>query len=67
VACGGWSNSKEFDIGIWDVTGNKELAKLKAHAKGVDCLEFSPDGKVLASGGSDNVVKQISELVKQDR
>ena len=42
-------------IGIWlyDTTTRQEVSLLTEHTSVVDCLAFSPDGRILASGGSD--------------
>ena len=42
-------------IGIWlyDTTKRQEVSLLTEHTSAVDCLAFSPDGRILASGGSD--------------
>jgi RNA polymerase sigma factor (sigma-70 family) len=44
------------DILILDVTTGKELRRLRAHKGAVLAVAFSPDGKVLASGGTDHVI-----------
>jgi WD40 repeat protein len=38
-------------INLWDVAGGKLLKTLKGHTGRVESLAFSPDGKLLASGG----------------
>ena len=42
-------------IGIWlyDTTTRQEVSLITEHTSVVDCLTFSPDGRILASGGSD--------------
>jgi WD40 repeat protein len=47
--------SKEYigPINIWDVQTRDLLWKLSGHVKGVGCVAFSPDSKILASGGWD--------------
>jgi WD40 repeat protein len=47
------------EIKLWDVTNRKERATLlRGHPKGVKCLGFTSDGKMLASGGvEDDTVK----------
>jgi WD40 repeat protein len=36
---------------LWDLAAKKQLATLQAHKGFSRCLAFSPDGKLLASGG----------------
>ena len=45
-------------IGIWiyDTTTYREVALLTAHTSEVNCLVFSPDGHILASGGEDGTI-----------
>ncbi len=38
-------------IYLWDVVRNKKLHELKGHTGDVQNMDFSPDGKTLASGG----------------
>ena len=44
-------------VTLWDVASGRELGALKAHGKGVTQVAFSRDGRLLASGGSDNTIK----------
>jgi WD40 repeat protein len=44
-------------VRTWNLTGSGEKLILAGHAKSIYGLAFSPDGKLLASGGNDQVVK----------
>ena len=38
-------------VRVWEVGGDKPVAEYRGHKGPVSALAFSPDGKVLASGG----------------
>jgi len=44
-------------VQFWDVASGRELGAIKGHGRGVTKVVFSRDGKMLASGGSDNTIK----------
>jgi WD40 repeat protein len=44
-------------VRIWNLAGSGEKLLLAGHARGTNTLSFSPDGKLLASGGKDMAVK----------
>ena len=44
-------------ITLWDVETGKELHTLPGHFNRINSLQFSPDGKFLASAGHDNQIK----------
>lgn len=44
-------------VQLWDVTTGRPIAALKGHGRGVSKVAFSRDGKLLASGGTDNTIK----------
>ena len=52
------------DVAVWvyDVSDGKETALFTGHDGQVNALAFSPDGKILASGGSANPVIQLWDL-----
>jgi hypothetical protein len=42
---------------IWDVATGSEIGVLKGHGRAVGKVAFSRDGKLLATGGTDNTIK----------
>jgi WD40 repeat protein/tRNA A-37 threonylcarbamoyl transferase component Bud32 len=44
-------------IKLFDLGTGKELTALRAHPRRVEALAFSPDGRQLASGGTDGTIK----------
>ena len=44
------------EIVVWDITINQEYISFKEHKGDVNCIDFSPDGKFLVSGGEDKSV-----------
>jgi WD40 repeat protein len=44
-------------VQFWDVATGQQIAALKGHGRGVSKVAFSRDGKLLASGGTDNTIK----------
>ena len=44
-------------VQIWNIATGQIVAKLLAHEDDVDCLAFSHDGKVLATGSADKTIK----------
>jgi WD40 repeat protein len=53
IAGGNLNNS----LCIWDSRRQKLVAKWPGHSSGVWCVEFTPDGKGLISGGGNGMVK----------
>jgi uncharacterized caspase-like protein len=42
---------------MWDVASGREIGTLKGHGRAVGKVAFSRDGKMLATGGTDNTIK----------
>jgi Tol biopolymer transport system component len=42
---------------IWDLTTGKVKHKLQEHDDSLECLAFSPDGKILVAAGTDQAVR----------
>jgi WD40 repeat protein len=48
---------EDRDVRVFDVARSKELRRLTGHQGQVLCLAWSPNGKILASGGQDHWIK----------
>jgi WD40 repeat protein len=63
LATGLWTGTKDGvsppgnDVVVWDVATGKSALTLKGHTEGVHVVAFSPNGRLIASGGWDGVVK----------
>lgn len=62
LAIGSGEPSRSGDILLWGLAENQVIANYtERHLDSVLCLDFSPDGKLLASGGADKVAR-ITDL-----
>jgi len=44
-------------IALWDFASGREIKRFIGHSGNVTCTAYSPDGKTIASGSSDGMVK----------
>jgi WD40 repeat protein len=49
--------SRDNKLILWDATTGKELAKWEADPQGALCAAFSPDGKMVLTGGVEKAVR----------
>ena len=45
------------DVVVWDLKAGRKVLTLRGHVNDVTALDFSRDGRLLASGGGDGVVR----------
>ena len=50
------SGGDEQAICVWNVEQGQLLDELRGHAREIECLTFSPDGTLLASGSHDGLI-----------
>ncbi len=68
-----WDTYVEANISLWDVNTGEKLLSLPGHTEPITKLEFSHDGKTLASGSKDGTVllwdwnKIIAKVKPDDR
>ncbi len=65
------SGSPEGEIQVWELTTGKTVLAHNPHGDRVNCLEFSPDGKCIASAGDDHIARiwdseSGEEMIKLD-
>ena len=57
ASAGGDPVTADFDIHLWDINGEQEIARLVGHTASVRDLGFSADGTVLVSVSDDKTVR----------
>lgn len=53
-------------VQIWEVATGREIGNLKGHGRAVGKVVFSRDGKLLATGGTDNTIKVWDLATKRE-
>ena len=51
-----WNGTQKVSIRLWNVATGENIATFWGHPTDVQCLAFSPDGAVLASGSFDGTI-----------
>lgn len=51
------SGGTDGSIKVWDISKKKIIATFPGHSGAVSSVDFSPDGRILASAGYDGVIK----------
>jgi WD40 repeat protein len=54
---------REDEVQVWDVTIGKVVHRFEGHPRGFFCAAFSPDDKMLATGGFEDRAVQVWDLV----
>jgi WD40 repeat protein len=60
LATGSWGAQ------LWDLPANRRTDHLESHTGFVTCCAYSPNGKLLATGGLDSTVKLFDTVTKQE-
>lgn len=47
---------KKCPVLLWDIASGENIAAFRGHPTDIQCLAFSPDGAILASGGYDGTI-----------
>jgi WD40 repeat protein len=49
---------------VWDVASGRPPAELRGHAGAVNAAAFSPDGRLIATGGDDGAARIYQRSIK---
>lgn len=55
------------EVRLWDAATGKELRHCEGHRERVDCVAFSPNGRMLATGSADNTVRLWEVVTGRER
>jgi WD40 repeat protein len=50
-------SSRPWKLRVWDLKSREPVQTIAAHGRRIQCLAISPDGKVTASGGDDEMLR----------